>query len=120
MAKEPANDAVEPDLAVAGELERCQEIHDDIVVISGVESDVVAARFDNSPDHIERLVSIEWSDLNGNEILDFRELPPECIGQRPAAGGGLQIEADDGDDFSDGAAMSQQLAVGGLRQCTQA
>ena len=37
----------------------------------------LAACFRDGANHFERLVAIEWSDLDGDDLFDLREPPPE-------------------------------------------
>jgi hypothetical protein len=120
MAKEPANNSVKFDALIGTELEWGQEIHDDVVVISSVESDVIAPCFNDGSNHVQRLVPIKGGDLDGGNILNLSELPPERVRQRPAASSRLQVKADHGKNSGNGAAVSEQLVIGGRRKCTQA
>ena len=67
------------------EAERRDEVADDVVVVAGVERDVVAARFGDGADHVERLIAIERRDLDRHDPRNLRETPPERVRQRPSA-----------------------------------
>src|SRR5690606_23159799 len=54
-----------------GEGEGGEEIGDDVVVVSGVESDVVASGFEGGADDVDAVVAVERSDLDGNDVGDF-------------------------------------------------
>ena len=77
MAQQPAHNTAFDHLALALESKRRDQVHDDVVVIAGVERDVLAGGIDNSSDHIKRLVAIEWGNLYGDHIFDFSEAPPK-------------------------------------------
>ena len=68
------------------EIETGQEVRQNVVVVSGVESDVPgAAGLNDGPDHIQRLISIKWRDLDGNHIFDLHKTPPELKTQNAPA-----------------------------------
>ena len=77
MTEQPAHDAALDSLTAHFEAEWCDQVHDDVVVIAGVEGDIVAARFGDGAHHIQSLVSVEGSDLDGDDIVNFRKSPPE-------------------------------------------
>lgn len=105
MAEEAANDAALDSFPIRLKGEGREEIEDDVVVVAGVKSDVFAAGFGNGADDIECLVPIERRDFDGDDVFDFSELTPEIERENAAADGGLQVEADDGDNLRDGAAV---------------
>src|SRR5258706_6115489 len=79
VAEEAAGDAAFDPFAVHVEAKWSNEISDDVVIIAGVERDVVARRFGNGAHDIERLISVERGDLDGDDILDFAEFSPERV-----------------------------------------
>ena len=55
----------------------------DVVVVAGVQGDVVPARLGDGADHVERLVAVERRDLDRDDVRDLREPPPERVRQQP-------------------------------------
>jgi len=110
VAKEAADDAAFDFLAIGIEGVRSEEVHDDVVVVAGVERDVTA-RFGYRADDVERLIAIERSDFNGDDIFDFDKFFPEVVRENAAADGGLEVETYDRDDLCDGAAVSEKPFV---------
>src|ERR1700687_3099946 len=90
VAQKAAYNAVFPRLSVDLKDKRREKIHRDIVIIPGVERDV-SARFSNSADDIEGLVTVERRNLDGDNLFNFRELAPESVGKYAAPHGGLQV-----------------------------
>ena len=81
-----------------------------MVIVSCVQGNLASpARIGNGPHDFDGLVAIERRYLDGDDILDFGELPPELVIQRPSSDCRLQVEADDGKDRGDGARMVQKL-----------
>ena len=103
VAEKAADDAAFDLLAVDGKDVGREKVEDDVVVVAGIERDF-AAGFGDGADDIESLVAIEGSDFDGDDIFDFGELSPEFVRENAATDGGLQIEADDGENFR----MAQQ------------
>jgi len=97
-----------------------EEIHHDVVVVSGVERDIAAAGFRHGPHHLQSLIAIEGCDLDRDDVLDLCELPPEAVGKRASSYGGLQVESDDRHDLRHGPAVFQQARVIGVFHCRQA
>jgi hypothetical protein len=111
---EEATDDAAFDVTVADlEAEGGDEVGDDVVVVAGVEGDVVAAGLGDGADDVEGLVAVEGGHLDGDDVLDLGEAAPEGVGEGAAADGGLEVEADDGQDVGDGAAVGDELVVGG-------
>jgi len=115
MAEKAADDAAFDLLAIDGKNVRSEQVHYDVVVVAGVERNV-AARFGDGADDVKTLVAIEGSDFDGGDIFDFGELAPEFVGESATADRGLQVEADDGKNLCDGAAMGEERCVGGVRK----
>src|SRR3954453_17535241 len=108
MPEQAAHDAP----VFVGEAVRREQVEHDVVVITGVERDVVAARVGDGADNVDGLVPVERRDLYGDDVLDLGEPSPERIRQDPAADGGLKVKADDRDDVGDGAGVGGQLVFG--------
>ena len=72
-----------------------EQIEDDVVVVAGVERDVVAAGFGDGADDIDRLVAVEGRHLDGDDVANFREAAPEREREHASADRGLKIETDD-------------------------
>jgi hypothetical protein len=94
------------------ESERSKEIQNDVIIISGIKSDILAPRFRHGAKDVERLIAIKRRDLDRHDIVNFNELAPERIGEYPPARGRLQIEADDWNDRRHAPAMGEQLLRG--------
>ena len=112
LTQQPADDP-QPHLAASGrDAELRQQIEQDVIVVAGVERDVPGAPgFGHGADDLEGLVTVERRNLDGHDVRDLHEAPPEWIRQQPAPGRGLQIEADERDFPGDGPAMRDQLGV---------
>src|SRR6267154_650283 len=104
MAEKAADDAALDLFAVDGKNVRSEQIHDDVVVVAGVERDV-AAGFGDGADDVKSLVAIEGSDFDGGDVFDFGELAPEFIRENAAADGRLEIDSDDANEWSGAAAV---------------
>ena len=111
VAQQPADDPALDRAARPREAVRRQQVQHDVVVVAGVERDVVAARLGHGADDVERLVAVERRDLDGDDVLDLGEPPPERERQHAAAHRRLQVEAHDRQDLGDGAAVGDQLVV---------
>jgi hypothetical protein len=64
--------------------------------------------------HGQRLVSIERSNLYRDNVFDLREALPEAEGKQPSTNGGLQVEADDGENLGHCPDMGDQIVDGGI------
>src|SRR5205823_5550337 len=109
VAQQAADDAALHELGAFLEAVGRDQVHDDVVVVAGVQSDVVASCLDDCADDVDRLVAVEGSDLDGYDVFDLGELSPEREGEHTSADGGLEVEADNGKDVGDGAAMADQM-----------
>ena len=116
MAEEAANDAALDLFAVDGKNVRSEQVHYDVVVVAGVERNVAAGFGDGAHD-VKSLVTIEGSDFDGGDIFDFGECAPELVRENATADGRLKIEADDGNNLCDGAAMREENGVSCMRKC---
>ena len=110
MAEKAADDAALDGLSIHLKGEWRNKIEDDVVVVAGVESDV-ASRVGDAAEHVERLIAVERSDFDSDDIFDFRETAPEGVRKNAAADSGLQVEANDGNDLRDGARVGKELGV---------
>ncbi len=115
MAEESADDAAFVFFAVCVEQVGSEEVHNDVVVVAGVER-YVAAGFGYGADNVERLVTIEGGDLDGDDVFDFGEFFPEFVTENAAADGWLQVETDDGDDLRDGTRVIEKFFIAGFFQ----
>ena len=61
-----------------------------MIITAGIECDFSgAARFRNRAYYVERLISVEWRNLDSNQLFDFRQLAPETVRERESAHAGL-------------------------------
>src|SRR6202030_1195623 len=87
----------------AAEIELREQVGNDVVVVAGVERDFRGASgLYHCAHDIQRLIAVERRDFNSDDILDFRELAPKRVRQRPPAHAGLEVEADDWNRVCDG------------------
>jgi hypothetical protein len=61
--------------------EGSEQVADDVVIIPGVERDVVPPCLDHGTDDIDRLIAIEWRYFDRYDILDFGKPAPESVRQ---------------------------------------
>ena len=113
VPQQPAHDAALDGAAAHVEAIRREQVEHDVVVVAGVERDVVAAGLGDGADDVERLVAVEGGDLDGDDVLDLHEPPPERERQHAAAHRGLQVEAHQRQNLRHGAAVGDQLVVAG-------
>ena len=117
VSQQTADDAS----AVAAEIKFCQQIDQDVVVVAGIQSNLIfATGIEHSTDHIDGLIAIERRHFDGNDIFNLDELAPEAIGKNLAAGERLQIKADDGQNGSDGFGAIQLFVQSERLQSTHA
>ena len=105
MPQQPADDSP----LSAAQSKRREQVHHDVVVIAGVERDVVTPRVDHGADNIDRLIAIERRDLDRGNIFDLGKLPPERVGQNSPAHRRLKIETDQRNHPRNLAAMIEHL-----------
>ncbi len=91
-----------------------------MVVVAGVEGNVLSAGLGDGANDVDRLVAIEWRDLYGHDPLDFEKLPPEAIRQRAAADRRLEIETDKGKHVGDGTAVFETGLILSVAQRSEA
>ena len=103
----------------AAKTKRCDQIGHDVVVIARVERDVIAARFDHRAHDIQRLVAVEWRDLDGHDVLDFRKATPESKWQHTSADARLQIEADHRNGLRNRPAVRDEFILRSLPHCAE-
>src|SRR5215472_18626408 len=93
VSKQTADDPRAP----AAEFESCQQVADDVVIVPGIEGDVVgASTVDHRAHYLLSLIAIEGRNFDGNNLVNFCEPTPKVITQDAAAHGRLQIKSDDG------------------------
>ncbi len=123
VAEQPADDTALRRSAVHLEAVGRNQIQNDVVVVPRVEGDVVAPGLRDRADHVERLVAIERRDLDGCDVLQLCEPPPERVRQRPAAHRRLKVETDQRYHLSHAPAVRDKPVVIGVfhrRQAEQA
>src|SRR5260370_1000352 len=94
VAQKAAHYTVFPRASVDLETMGSEKIHGDIVIIAGVERDV-SAGFGDGADDIQGLVTVEWRNLDGDNIFNLGELAPEFVGKYAAAHGRLQVKTNE-------------------------
>jgi len=111
LAEEAAVDVAR----ASGEGERGEEVGEDVVVVAGVEGNVVAAGSEDGADDVECAVAVEGGDFDGDKLRDVGERAPERVTENAAADGGLQIETDEWNLSGYGATVGEDffLGVGG-------
>jgi hypothetical protein len=110
VAQKAAYNAVFPRASVDLENMGSEKIHSDIVIITGVERDV-SPGFGDGADDIQRLVTVEWRNLDGDNIFNLGELAPESLGKYAATHGGLQVKTNERHDFAYFSAVSYEGRV---------
>ena len=106
---------------LATEIEPGQQVKEDVVVIAGVESNFLGAPgLREGPDHVECVVTIERSDLDGGYVFDLEELAPEFVRKDAASDRGLKIEAYDRDQPGDGAGVVYEFKGSGITKIGEA
>jgi hypothetical protein len=120
VAEQPANDSPPARSAIRLESERCYEVGDDRIVIPRVQRDVIAAGVDDCANDVERLISVEWCDLDGNDRRNLDKPPPERVRERTAADRRLQIEPDDRNARTDRLAVRDKRRIVGVRKRREA
>src|SRR5665213_3989952 len=85
-----------------------------MVVIAGIERDAVErAGSSDAAQHVEGAVTVEWRDLDGDDVVDHGKTPPEIGAEDDAADRRLQVEADQRNRARDGLAMRDDLGLAG-------
>ena len=107
-------------LAAHHDRERSGQIVHDAVVVAGIQRDVIAPRFRDPANRVNRAIAIERRDLHCPHILDLRELAPELIAEHASADRGLEIEAEQWNHLGHRAAMPDQFRVRRIRKCREA
>ena len=110
VAEEAADDAAFNGPAVDVKFEWSEQVHDDVVVVAGIERDV-AAGLRNGAHDFKSLITIEGRDFDSGDVFDFRKFAPELIREDAAPDGGLKVEADDGKNLRDGAAVREENGI---------
>src|SRR5215472_17033393 len=119
MTEKAADDAAFDEEAVRPENKGSEQIHYDVVVVTGIQGDV-AAGFGDSAYDIEGLVAVERRDFDGDDVFDLRELAPEFVGENAAADGRLQIETNNRQNLRHTAGMSEKLYVARILESGEA
>ena len=73
----------------------CQQVNDDVVVVPGVESNIVSTCIDACPNHIPREIAIKRRHFDCNDTFNFHEGAPEIIRKDASADRRLHIKAND-------------------------
>src|SRR4051812_48095756 len=120
MPKQPADNSSLNTLAVHFKAKWRHQIDNNVVVVPGIKSDILATALRDRANHIDRLVAIERSNFNGDDIFSFSEAPPEREAQQSATRCGLKIKSDQWNDFSDTAAMSDHFVFHGIAERAEA
>src|SRR5712664_2946320 len=99
--------------ALVAQVERQREVEQDMVVIAGIERDAVERTGGgDTAQHVEGAVTIERRDLDGDDVVDSRETPPEIRAEDDAADGRLQIKANQRNLARHRLAMGDDLVFG--------
>src|SRR5467141_1415927 len=98
VAQKAAYNAVFPRASVDLENIGREKVDGDIVIIAGVERDVSPGFGDGAGD-IQGLVTVEWRNLDGDDIFNLGEFAPEFVGEYAAAHGRLQVKTNQRYDF---------------------
>src|SRR4029078_5075866 len=85
------------------------QIANDVVVVTGVEGDVVAAAFGSGADDDRRAVTVERGDFDRASVFDLAKAAPELYWHVDAADGRLEVETEEVYILGDGAAMVEKL-----------
>jgi len=66
---------------------------------------------DHGPDDVERLIAVEWSNLDREDGGELGKPAPEGVRKHTAADRRLQVEADEGNACGDGLAVRDEPGV---------
>src|SRR6266851_9511462 len=98
---------------LAPEIKLAQQIKENMVIIAGVQGDLVGAtRVRYRPHHIEGLIAVERRNLYGDNVLDFCQLAPKLVRQDASANTALQIKPDHRNNRGNRAGMIEQRSKG--------
>src|SRR5437879_2056493 len=92
VAQKAAYNAVFPRASVDLENMGSEKIHGDIVIIAGVERDV-SPGFGDGADDIQRLETVEWRNLDGDNLFNLVQLEPVSLGMYAHADGRRRVTA---------------------------
>ena len=95
---------------------RREQVAEDVIVVAGIQGDVVAPRFADGTNDIECPIAIERRDLHGPEIRNVRQLTPERVVQHAATDGRLEVEPEERHHVGDRAAVREQLRCARARK----
>src|SRR5947208_3348568 len=100
--------------AALAQVERQCEVEQDVVVIASIKRySIECACGRDAAQHIERAVAIERRDLDGDDIVDQREAPPELGAEDDTTDCRLQIKSDQRNFAGDRLAMGNDLVFAG-------
>src|SRR5690606_21659118 len=86
LAQKSAHEADRTDVVSRRELGLADEVEEDMVVVAGVEGDLVrAARSGQRSHHVERLIPIERGDLDRYDRFQLEEAAPKGVIEPPTA-----------------------------------
>src|SRR3954470_4847571 len=114
MPKQPADNSSLNTLAVHFKAKWRHQIDNNVVVVPGIKSDILAPALCDGANHIDRLVAIERSNFNGDDIFNFSEAAPKRVAQHSATRCWLKIKSDQRNHFRDTAAMSDHFIFSGV------
>lgn len=99
---------------------RREEIGHDVVVVAGVERDIITSGLDHGANDVDGLVAVERRDLDGDDVFDLREATPERVAQHASADAGLKIKAHDRQHLGHGAAVRDHVVLGSIAHRAEA
>src|SRR5262252_7674324 len=100
MPKQTADNVSGNVLAPALEAKRSQQIHHDVVVVTSIESNIVTTGINNGPHDIQCLISVERSDFDCVDRVDFGKAPPKLTRQDATTNRRLEVKSEQREDFS--------------------
>src|SRR5271157_1259258 len=85
--------------SISTKIKFSQKIEKNVVVISCVERDFSSTPgFGYGASDIERVIAVERSNLDCDQVFNFRQPAPEFVGQNTTSNAALQVKPHDGDD----------------------
>ncbi|MNU84835.1 hypothetical protein D3C71_745630 [compost metagenome] len=99
------------------ELVGCEQVGHNVIIVSGIQHNFIfSAGHADCPNHIQGLISVEGSHLDGFNAWNLRKLSPERITERLPAHSGLQIESKHRNNVRNRLDPLQQLSFGPVSQ----
>src|SRR5260221_1692269 len=96
---------------------RCQQVTHNVVVIAGVQRNLLhPIGLAYGPHHVECLVPVESGNLDGSNILVLRKFAPEIKTQNSSTYGRLQIKTKNRNDFGYRLHPLDQFFLGEIRK----